>query len=124
MFQDELLNRIAQKLPLTVMTRALLENVLSPEKLDVIFQKNVREQRSRKILFSFVVELMLLVACKIRPKVHSAYKAWNQELPFTVDAVYDKIAGIEIPVSEALVRETSQNMVQILQEIKSPENRN
>ena len=63
---------------------------------------------------------MLLVACKIRPKIHSAYKAWHEELPFTVDAVYDKIAGIEIPVSEALLRETANNMIEVLREIKPP----
>jgi len=87
MFQNELLNRIAKNAPVTVMTRALLENVLNPTSLDSIFQRHVRTQRQRNILFSFVVELMLLVACKIRPKIHSAYKAWHEELPFTVDAV-------------------------------------
>jgi hypothetical protein len=88
--------------------------------LDDIFQRHFRTQRQRQILFSFVVELMLLVACKIRPKIHSAYKAWHEELPFTVDAVYDKIAGIEIPVSEALLRETAETMIQVLREIKPP----
>jgi hypothetical protein len=40
--------------------------------------------------------------------------------PVTVDAVYDKIAGVEIPVSQALVRETSQKMIQILREATPP----
>ena len=55
MFQEELLNRVAQNMPLTLMAKALLENVLSPQKLDNIFRKNVRTQREREILFSFVV---------------------------------------------------------------------
>jgi len=121
MFQTELFQRIAKNAPVTVMARALLENVLSPQKLEAIFQRHARVQRNRNILFSFVVELMLLVACKIRPKIHSAYKAWPTALAFTVDALYDKVAGIEIPVSEALVRETAQNMIEILREIRSPE---
>ena len=121
MFQNELLNRVAKNAPVTVMARVLLENVLCPEFLDDIFQRHVRTQRKRNILFSFLVELMLLVACKIRPKIHSAYKAWHEELPFTVDALYDKIAGVEVPVSQALVRETSQKMIQILREITPPQ---
>lgn len=121
MFQDELLDRVAKKMPLTVMTRALLENVLSPEKLDNIFKKNARTQRQRNIFFSFIVNLMLLVSCKIRPSVHAAYKSWHAELPFIVDAVYDKLAGIELLVSEALVRDTAANMIEILREIKEPE---
>jgi hypothetical protein len=121
MFQNEFLNRAAQKTPVTIMTRGLLENTLRPEFLEDIFQRNVRTQRQRNILFSFIVELMLLVACKIRPKIHSAYKAWHEELPFTVDAVYDKIAGVEIPVSQALVRETARKMIQILRETTPPQ---
>ena len=101
MFPDELLNRIAKNAPVTVMTRALLENVLNTDFLDDIFQQHNQTQRNRHILFSFLVGLMLLVACKIRPKIHSAYKA-HETLPFTVDAVYDKIAGVEIPVAQPL----------------------
>ena len=82
MFQNELLNRLAKNATVTVMARGMLENILSPAKLDAIFQRHVRTQRQRTLLFSFVVELMLLVACKIRPKIHSAYKAWHEELPF------------------------------------------
>ena len=92
MFQNEFLNRLAQNAPVTVTAKAMLENILNPAKLDDIFQRHFRFQRERKILFSFVVELMLLVTCKIRPKIHSAYKAWPEELPFTVGALYDKIA--------------------------------
>jgi hypothetical protein len=121
MFQSELLSRIAKNTPITIMARAMLENILCPDKLDTISQRKVRTQRQRLLLFSFIVELMLLVACKIRPSIHSAYKAWHAELPFTVDAVYDKIAGVELPVSEALVHETAANMIEVLREIKSPE---
>ena len=121
MFHDELLNRIAKNAPVTVMTRTLLENVLNPESLDDIFQQHNQTQRNRHILFSFLVGLMLLVACKIRPKIHSAYKAWHEKLPFTVDAVYDKIAGVEIPVAQALVSETASKMIQILRETLPPQ---
>ena len=120
MFPDELLNRIAKNAPVTVMTRALLENVLNTDFLDDIFQQHNQTQRNRHILFSFLVGLMLLVACKIRPKIHSAYKA-HEKLPFTVDAVYDKIAGVEIPVAQALVSETASKMIQILRETLPPQ---
>ena len=121
MFHNELLNKIAKNAPITVMTRTLLENLFQTDFLENIFQKHNQQQRKRNILFSFLVELMLLVACKIRPRIHSAYKAWHEKLPFTVDALYDKIAGIELPVSQALVSETAQKMIQILQEITAPQ---
>ena len=60
-FQDELLNRVAKNTPVPVMARGMIENILSPAKLDDIFQHHVRTQRQRTILFSFLVELMLLV---------------------------------------------------------------
>ena len=121
MFRDELLERVAKNAPVTVMARALLENVLRPEVLDDIFQKNAKKQRQRSVLFSFLVELMLLVACKIRPSIHAAFKAWHEELPFIVDALYDKVSGVEIPVSEALLSETAEKMIEILREITPPE---
>ena len=70
MFQDELLNRIAKNAPVTVMARGMLENILSPAKLDDIFQCHVRTQRQRNILSSFLVELR---ACKRHEEYEKKY---------------------------------------------------
>lgn len=118
-FVSEILERVAKNAPLTVMAKAILENVFNPDQLNPVLQKVAGQQRQRKILFSFLVNIMLLVACKIRPAVHAAYKALGPQA-FTVDAVYDKLQGIEIPLSEMLLEHTAEKIRLLLAEIKAP----
>jgi predicted nucleic acid-binding Zn ribbon protein len=76
-----LMDRFSRKSPLTVMTRALLENIFAPDKLNAILEQNRRSQRNRKWLFSSVVDLMVLVVCQIRPSVRAAYRSRAEQTP-------------------------------------------
>ena len=110
MYLEAVFDRFAQKSPVTVMTRALMENALAPEALNEIFAKHAEVQYERTLLFSSVVDLMGLVVCKIQPHVSAAYRAVKDTLPVSMTALYDKINGVEGDVSAALVRHTGERL--------------
>ena len=76
MLFEPLLERFAQGTPLSVMTRALLENALQPEPLDQLFERLAVKQYTRELLFSTVVQTMALVAC--RPAVPGVNSVQNK----------------------------------------------
>ena len=49
--------RFAKKTPVSVMVRATIENVLSPERLDAIFDEYAEEQYAGELMFSTVASL-------------------------------------------------------------------
>ena len=110
MYLEAVFDRFAQKSPVTVMTRALMENALAPEALDELFAKHAVTQYERTLLFSSVVNLMGLVVCKVQPAVSAAYRAVKDTLPVSMTALYDKINGVEPDVSAALVRHTGERL--------------
>ena len=59
---ETVLERFTEKSPLTVMTRLLLQQVLSREWLEEVFEQHRDKQYTRELLFSTVVDLMGLVA--------------------------------------------------------------
>jgi hypothetical protein len=109
-------DRFAKKTPVGVMVRSTLENVLSADRLDAIFEENAEEQYVGDLLFSTVAEIMGLVVCQIHPSVNAAYKDREEEIGVTVKSVYDKLKGIETPVSRAMVRETALRMQAIIKQ--------
>lgn len=64
-------SHIAQS-PVSVMVRGLLETILSPRKLDELFEQSTTTQYTKELLFSTVVEMMNTVVCGIRPSIHAA----------------------------------------------------
>jgi IS4 transposase len=111
------LQRFAQKYPVCVMIRALLENALAPKKLDGLFGKTRKAQYQRELLFSSTVDLMSLVVSGVHKSVHAAYQADPEAIGVSVTAVYDKLAGIEPPVSAELTRHTYRELNPIVQKL-------
>jgi hypothetical protein len=97
----ELIACFSRQSPISVMTRTLLEHVFSPDQLNAIFNENRLAQRNRQWLFSSVVGLMLLVVCKIHLSVRAAYRSHADSTTASLSSFYDKLNGIELPVSEA-----------------------
>ena len=92
--------------PLSVMMRGLVERLLNPEQIDQWFTQVAAEQYTRNLLFSTVVSLMLEVVCGSRKSVGAAYQAMAEAIPVSIQAVYDKLQGVEPAVAAALVRYT------------------
>jgi len=99
------------------MFRGTLENIFSSERLDAIFIDNAERQISGELAFSTCAGLLSLVTARIRPSVHAAYRKHAEDVGVSVESVYNKLKGIELTVSEALVRETAADLDAIIQEM-------
>jgi hypothetical protein len=113
------LDRLVQVSPIPVMVRVTLENVLAPETVDRIFVKHAVAQSQRTLLFSGVVELMLLVVCRLKPSVHAAYTHLKDSLGVSAKSLYNKLSLIEPQVSRAMVVETVQQLRLVVNELQS-----
>jgi hypothetical protein len=84
------------------------------------FRQIIPKIRHRKWLFSSIVGLMLLVVCKIRPSIRAAYRSHAGETAASLTSFYDKLNGLALSVSEALVRETASCMRDIINGFSCP----
>lgn len=107
---DEAFDLFAKAAPATVMIRGVLENILSANRLNAIFEDVATVQYTRELAFSSVVRLMSQVVMRIRPSVHAAYREQADELDVTAKCIYDKLNGVEPMVSRELVRRPTREM--------------
>lgn len=112
-----ILDKFVEASPVSVMAQSLMVNTFCAESLDELFEKHSQHQQQQTLLFSAQVDLMSLVVCGIYPSIHAAYREKAQELSVSTTALYKKLQGIEIEVSQALVRETAANLGELLQEM-------
>jgi len=117
MILKEVYDRFAKKTPVCVMVRATIENVLAADRLDAIFDEHAEQQYAGDLMFSTVADIMGLVVCQVQPSVNAAYIDRKDEIGVTVKSVYDKLKGIEAPVSRGLVRDTASRMQAIIKEM-------
>ena len=115
---SRIFDAFVQESPVSVMMRGLLEVVFRPQRLDEIFKSYSQVQYTRELLFSTLVNLLSLVVCGIHPSVNAAYKAKAEELNVTRGALYQKLNGVETEVSAALLRETSRELEQLIQQMQ------
>jgi hypothetical protein len=115
----EVFSRFLKESPVALMVCALMERVLSPEKIDAIFTRTARIQYERDLLFSAVVDLMSEVVGGVRRSVNAAHEAKRKQQRITVSvrALYDKLQRVEPRVNRALVRETAAEMAEIVRHL-------
>jgi IS4 transposase len=112
----EVLARFEQQAPASVMARLALEQAMPVEWVDQVFETHRQRQYPRELLFSTVVELMLLVSLGLRPSLHAAARQMDN-LPVTLTALYDKIGRTEPAVLRALVRGSSERLAPVVTEL-------
>ncbi len=110
MLLGQVFERFVKESPVSVMVRGLLEKALCPQILDELFERSAKNQYTRELLFSTVVNLMSLVVCGVHPSVHAAHQASVEKIGVSVTSVYNKINGIEPSTSGELVREIAGQM--------------
>lgn len=106
--------RFAQKSPVTVMLRGVLEHALPRWRIDEVFRKHAQRQREDELLFSSVVNVLALAVAGMRKSVHSAYESCADDFTVSVHALYDKLKGAEPQVAQALVRESATRLEPVL----------
>jgi hypothetical protein len=117
MLFEPLFERFVCGTPLSVMTRALLENALRPDPLDELFQRLAVKQYTRELLFSTLVETRALVACRISKSPRAVDTEHPDRFPVTLKCVSEKLQGIELPVMRELVRDHARRSQDIIEEL-------
>lgn len=118
MILDDVFQRFAQKSPLSVMARLLMQRALSPEWLEKLFEEHRERQYTRELLFSTEVDLMALVALGLRPSLHAAAQA-SDELAVSLTALYDKVNHTEPALVRALVQGSAERLAPVVQPLKA-----
>ena len=106
--------------PVSVMVRGILERVFDPEKLERVFSEHALLQYTRELTFAHCVELMSDVVFRTVPSVGAWYKAHQDEIPVTRQAVYDKLKHLELPTAAGLVAYAGRELGACLQQMPSP----
>ena len=114
-------DRFVEKSPVSVMARGLLERVVPPEQLDAWFHQSANIQYTKTLLFSSVFELMHLVVCGVHPSLNAAYQAKRDEMTVSIQAVYQKVNGVELTTSADLVRSVAQSVTPIIHDLGGTE---
>lgn len=115
MFLKWAFDRFAEKSPVTVMTRALMEHAFDTKALDALFGEHAERQWEKKLLFSSLVDLMSLVVCRVEPSVKKAYMAMKDTLPVSLTAVYSKLNGMEEAVIAEMVRYMASRLAPVIE---------
>jgi len=100
--------KFVERSPIGVTARAVVVNLFRPDRLDALFARTAQRQYQRTLLFSAVVELMHDVVLGVEPTVYAAYRNRRHALPVSDQALYDKLDGLELGVSAALVRDAAE----------------
>ena len=113
-------DQFVEATPVTVMVRGIMERIFEPTALDNLFETYSIKQYTRELLFSNVVSLMSLVVGGIHPSVSAAYKALEKTIGVSRPALYGKLNGMELGISQALVRYSASNLQPVLDELEVP----
>jgi len=119
MVLDKVLEKFIEQTPVTVMMRAVMENVLAPTAIDEMFERVAEKQYVRELLFSSVVDLVGLVVGRVHPSIHAAYQRVKTTLPVSLASVYNKINATEPAVVTELVRHTAERMTSVVDELRA-----
>src|ERR671918_374926 len=112
-----MLRKSAEKSPIAVMVRGVLERVLGAEALDAWYERTAQKQYTRTLLFSTLYELMSAVVFAIKPSVHAAYQGREAEVGASIVSVYNKLKGIELQTSAELVRYSATALAPIVEQV-------
>lgn len=118
MTMKDLWERFVEQSPVTVMARVVLEQAISAEWIDSVFEKHRQRQYTRELLFSTVVELMMMVVLGVRRSVHAAAKK-AADLPVSLTALYNKLDKTEPGVMRALVQGSAERLAPVMTQVRA-----
>ncbi len=118
MLLEPVFKLFAEQVPVCVGVRGIMEWALSAEAVDGLFGRVADEQYERELLFSTCVDLMATVVCRTHKSVNVAYQRAQPAVGVSVQALYDKLKGIEPQTSAELVRHTAQRLGPLIRRMK------
>ena len=117
MLLGQVFERFAAKTPFAVMSRSLLERILTPESLDLLFDEKSDAQYTRELTFSSVVDLMGQVVTSAYRSVRAAFLDQTFHIPVSLTSLYNKLQGVEPAVSAGLVDHTAGQLRTLIDEV-------
>lgn len=115
----EVIKRFSRKAPAAVLFRSLFARVFSDEQLNRIFHDHKQRQVEGDLLFPVLIRLLTPVVSGGKPSVHASYQELEDEIGVSHQAVYDKLQGVESPVSAAMVRVPAVALAAVRREAKA-----
>jgi IS4 transposase len=106
-----------QKSPVSVMVRAVLERAFDSQRIDALFERTAVRQYTRNLLFSTVVALMSEVVLGVSRSVRVAYQQAEEKPSVSITSVYNKLNGLETPISVALVHDSAAQLGPIIRHL-------
>ena len=103
--------------PASVMVRGTLENVVTPDLLDRMFEETAQRQHCGELLFSSVVNLLGLVATGVRKSINDAYLAEKEEFSVSVISVYAKLRKVETEVTRQMIVQTACRLAEVVRHL-------
>jgi Transposase DDE domain len=120
MVLGECFEKFIERSPVSVMVRGTLERVFDPQKLEQVFADNALRQYTRELTFAQCVGLMSDVVFRIVPSVGAWYKAHQEEMRVTRQAMYDKLKRLELPIAAGLVQYAGREVGASLRQMPVP----
>lgn len=114
---NPILQRLAERRPLPVMARGVLERCLNPTQLDAWFASVAEQQYTRTVLFSAVFDLLTQVVLRQQPSVNAAWQAAVATIGVSVTSVYNKLNGLEPATIAGLVSFSSAQVLELIREL-------
>ena len=110
-------DKFVEKSPMSVMSRAMIERVFSPDQLNQWFDTTAKAQYTKSLLFSSVFDIMSQVVCGSHRCVNAAFQASEEDIGVSITSFYNKLNGIEAETSAALVRYASAQVSPIIESL-------
>jgi Transposase DDE domain len=105
----------ADKRPVCVMARGILERLFEPNRLNTLFDHSAQTGYTRKLHFATLVGLMGDVVLGVHPSVNAAFEALpEQDRVVSLTAYYKKLDRVEPVVSAALVRDAAEQCAPLI----------
>ena len=114
---QEVVERFEQQAPGAMMAHLALDHAMPSSWIDEVFQDNRQRQYPRELLFSSVVELMLLVTLGLRPSLHAAARKMADRLPVSLAALYAKVQRTEPAVLRALIQGSAERLAPLADQL-------
>lgn len=112
---QEVIERFEEQAPEAGMAHLALEHALPASWIDWVLEAHQQRQYPRELLFSSVVELMLVVTLGLRPSLHAAARNLAQRLQILLAALYVKVQRIEPAVLRALLQASAERLIPLAQ---------
>lgn len=109
------------KSPISVLNRGVLERLFASEPLQQLFDDNALSQYTRKITFFQCIQVMSDVVFRTVPSVCAWYQQFGEDLNFSKQCLFEKLAHVEPNVSAALVAHIGGEVMLHMDQIKATE---